>query len=92
MATTTMNRPKSMTEDGNVKEEGQLTTMIEEQTSKVPSGAYLAIALGSMALSATLLMRNNKDIANFVGQWVPTLLIMGLYNKVVKLEHEIMGE
>jgi hypothetical protein len=30
-------------------------------------------------------------IANFVGQWAPTLLIMGLYNKVVKLEREMTG-
>jgi hypothetical protein len=30
-------------------------------------------------------------IANFVGQWAPTLLIMGLYNKVVKLERELTG-
>jgi hypothetical protein len=31
-------------------------------------------------------------LANFVGQWAPTLLIMGLYNKVVKLERELTGE
>jgi hypothetical protein len=30
-------------------------------------------------------------LANFVGQWAPTLLIMGLYNKVVKLERELVG-
>jgi hypothetical protein len=24
--------------------------------------------------------------ANFVGQWAPTFLILGLYNKLVKLE------
>jgi hypothetical protein len=30
-------------------------------------------------------------LANFIGQWAPTLLIMGLYNKVVKLERELTG-
>jgi hypothetical protein len=27
-----------------------------------------------------------RNVANFVGQWAPTILIMGLYNKLVKLE------
>jgi hypothetical protein len=27
-----------------------------------------------------------RNVANFVGQWVPTILIIGLYNKLVKLE------
>jgi hypothetical protein len=31
-------------------------------------------------------------LANFVGQWAPTLLIIGLYNKVVKLEREIFPD
>jgi hypothetical protein len=25
------------------------------------------------------------EAANFVGQWAPTLLILGMYNKMVKL-------
>jgi hypothetical protein len=32
-----------------------------------------------------------SGLANFIGQWAPTLLIMGLYNKVVKLERELTG-
>ena len=27
-----------------------------------------------------------NETANFIGQWAPTILIMGLYNKLVKLE------
>ncbi len=27
----------------------------------------------------------DKD-AEFIGQWVPTILILGLYNKLVKLQ------
>ena len=37
-----------------------------------------------MATSATLQMMGNKHASLFVGQWAPTLLIMGLYNKMVK--------
>ncbi len=67
--------------------EGVLTKAIEQQTSKVPSVGYLALALGSMALSAYLAARNTrKDSANFVGLWAPSFLLLGLYNKLVKLE------
>jgi len=32
------------------------------------------------------LIAGRKNLANFVGQWVPTILIVGLYNKLVKVE------
>ncbi|XXY44603.1 hypothetical protein WME91_31830 [Sorangium sp. So ce269] len=73
------------------KEEGKVTTKIEERTAKVPSGAYLGLAIGSMVLSAGFMLAGKKQIANFVGQWVPSLLVIGLYNKMVKIEHELTG-
>jgi hypothetical protein len=73
------------------KEEGKITPKIEERTAKVPSGACLGMAIGSMLLSAGFMVSGNKQVANFIGQWVPTLLVIGLYNKVVKLEHELIG-
>jgi hypothetical protein len=39
-----------------------------------------------MAVSWGLLLARQRNVANFVGQWVPTLLLIGLYNKLVKLE------
>ena len=66
------------------KEEGPITKMIEGQTSRVPSGTYLTIGIGAMATSLLLMMMRQKSLANFVGQWVPTILIVGLYNKLVK--------
>jgi hypothetical protein len=27
-----------------------------------------------------------KDTGSFVGMWVPTILLLGIYNKLVKLE------
>jgi hypothetical protein len=30
-------------------------------------------------------MMGKKEQSNFVGQWAPTLLILGLYNKIVKV-------
>ena len=64
--------------------EGQVAKSIEEQTAKLPSDAFLWAAVGSMALSATLQLAGNKHASVFVGQWAPTLLIFGLYNKLVK--------
>jgi hypothetical protein len=64
--------------------EGPVAKAIEEQTAKLPSDVFLWIAVGSMATSATLHMMGNRSASLFVGQWAPTLLIMGLYNKLVK--------
>ena len=66
--------------------EGELTKAIEYYTSQVPSGVYLSLAAGSIGISLTLRLLGQKHAANFVGHWVPTILILGLYNKLVKLE------
>lgn len=72
----------------NIKEDG-LTRSVESQTAKVPSIGYLGVAVGSMAISAFLTFGLKKrELGNFVGLWAPTILIMGLYNKLVKIEHE----
>ncbi len=67
-------------------EEGEWTKAIEHYTSQVPSGTYLSLAVGSIGLSLALRLAGQKHAANFVGQWVPTILILGLYNKLVKVE------
>ena len=67
-------------------EEGQVTKAIEYYTSQVPSGTYLSLAVGSLGLSLTLRLLGQSHAANFVGQWVPTILLLGLYNKLVKIE------
>ena len=66
--------------------EGFVTKEIERFTSQVPSGTYLSLAIGSIGLSLALQLTGRKHAAQFVGQWVPTILILGLYNKLVKLE------
>lgn len=64
--------------------EGRIARAIEDQTAKLPSDTFLWMAVGAMATSATLQMMGSKNASLFVGQWAPTLLIMGLYNKLVK--------
>lgn len=67
-------------------QEGTVTKAIEHYTSQVPSGTYLSLAVGSIALSAILHLSGRKHDAQFVGHWVPTILMLGLYNKLVKLQ------
>ena len=64
--------------------EGRVAKTIEDQTAKLPSDAFLWMAVGSMAVSATLQIMGNKHGSLFVGQWAPTFLIFGIYNKLVK--------
>ena len=61
-----------------------LTKTIEEQTAKLPSDTFLWMAVGSMAASASLQMMGNRQVSLFIGQWAPTFLILGVYNKLVK--------
>ena len=64
--------------------EDRITGAIESRTSKWPSSVFLAASLGSMAASAILKGVGKQHWSLFVGQWAPTLLILGLYNKAVK--------
>jgi hypothetical protein len=64
--------------------EGAVARSIEQQTAKLPSDTFLWAAAASMAVSATLQLMGNRQASVFVGQWAPTLLIFGLYNKLVK--------
>jgi len=64
--------------------EGRVAKTIEDQTAKLPSDAFLWMAVGSIAASAALQMMGNRHGSLFVGQWAPTFLIFGLYNKLVK--------
>lgn len=64
--------------------EGPIARAIEKQTAKLPSDTFLWLAGASIATSLTLKLFGNRDTAVFVGQWAPTFLILGVYNKLVK--------
>jgi hypothetical protein len=64
--------------------EGTVAKNIERHTAKLPSDAFLWMAVGSIAVSAALQSMGNRHGSLFVGQWAPTFLILGLYNKLVK--------
>jgi hypothetical protein len=65
--------------------EGSLTRLIEQQTAKIPSDLFLLVALSAMAISLVSELRGERRVARFVGMWPGPLLVMGVYNKLVKV-------
>jgi hypothetical protein len=66
--------------------EGKVAKAIEEQTAKLPSDIFLWSAIGAMAVAAVLQFTHNRHKSLFFGQWAAPFLLLGLYNKIVKLE------
>jgi hypothetical protein len=67
-------------------EEGKVAKAIEKQTAKIPSDVYLWAAIGAMGVSLALQLTGARHKSLFVGQWAAPFLLLGLYNKLVKLE------
>ena len=65
--------------------EGTVARSIEQQTAKLPSDIFLWSAIGSMATSLALQIMGRRHISQFVGQWAAPFLMLGVYNKLVKL-------
>lgn len=65
--------------------EGRFTKLIEQRTTKLPSQLFLWAAAGSVVGSLALQLAGKEKKSMFVGQWAPTLLILGLYNKLVRV-------
>jgi hypothetical protein len=65
--------------------EGPVAATIEDQTAKLPSDIFLWGSIGAMAASAVLQIVGQRKTSLFIGQWVAPILIMGLYNKIVKV-------
>jgi hypothetical protein len=64
--------------------EGKVAKTIERETATLPSDTFLWLAIGSMIVSATMQLAGKKHGSVFVGQWAPSFLLFGLYNKLVK--------
>jgi hypothetical protein len=65
--------------------EGKIAKAIEEQTAKIPSDVFLMAAGGAVLLSLSLKLAGRDNQSLFVGQWVAPFLVIGLYNKIVKV-------
>lgn len=65
--------------------EGYLAKAIEEQTAKLPSDVFLWGATASILGALMLKVNGRSHDALFVGQWAAPLLLLGIYNKIVKV-------
>ena len=81
----TINATRRPTEEARQHSEGPVARTIEDQTAKLPSDVFLWAALGSMGASLFLQFSGKKDASLFIGQWAAPLLILGVYNKLVKV-------
>jgi hypothetical protein len=74
-------------------QEGPIAKNIEDQTAKLPSDLFLWTSVAAMATSLTLKLMGKKHTALFIGQWAAPFLLLGIYNKLVKLEgHDSTGK
>jgi hypothetical protein len=68
----------------DVHAEGPVARSLEQQTAKLPSDLFLWAAVGSILISLLLKVINKHHDSTFIGQWAPTFLLLGIYNKLVK--------
>lgn len=73
------------TDEAQKHSEGPVARGIEQYTAQLPSDTFLWAAGASIAASLTLMATGNRHGALFVGQWAPTFLLLGIYNKIVKV-------
>lgn len=73
------------TREAEAHSEGSVARAIEGQTAKLPSDAFLWAALASMGVSLGMKVAGNREGSLFVGQWAAPLLVLGVYNKLVKI-------
>ena len=71
--------------DNSKQKEDTITKEIENRTSRIPSDIFLFAAIAAVGISFALKCMHKKDDAAYVGQWVAPILLLGLYNKLVKL-------
>ena len=84
-------------DEPSAQKEGPVARVIEQQTAKLPSDLFLWAAGASIVVSAAaqligrrrglldLLHPSRAPFATFVGMWAPTFLLLGIYNKIVKV-------
>jgi len=85
----TMNRTQAQTngasQEAHDHSEGKVARTLEKQTAKLPSDIWLWAALGSMGVSVALHACGRRNDGLFLGQWAAPLLMIGVYNKLVKV-------
>lgn len=81
----TMSQPSFGKDKIESHAEGTVAKTIEQQTAKLPSDVFLWAAGGAIATSAILQLAGKSKASLFLGQWVAPFLLLGVYNKIVKV-------
>lgn len=64
--------------------EPTFTRLIEQHTARIPSHWFLLAAFGAMGVSLGFEFTGRQRWSRFASVWAQTLLITGVYNKLVK--------
>jgi hypothetical protein len=88
-------------ERGKEQREGRVARMIEEKSASIPTDVFLIAAAAAVIGSALVqvssvvgrrsfgMAKRTGQLSLFIGQWAPTFLLLGLYNKMLKIaQHE----
>lgn len=65
--------------------EGAVAKAIERQTAKLPSDSFLWAAFAAIGVAMVMQVSGKRQGSLFVGQWVAPFLLLGVYNKIVKV-------
>jgi hypothetical protein len=65
--------------------EGVVARTLEEQTAKLPSDLWFWVAASAVGASLAYRLNGHPERSLFIGQWVAPFLLIGLYNKLVKV-------
>lgn len=85
MMSATKSQSSFGTDKAESHSEGTVARTIEQQTAKLPSDIFLWAAGGAIATSAVLQLTGKSKASLFLGQWVAPFLLLGVYNKIVKV-------
>ena len=66
--------------------QGELARAIEQKTAKLPSDVWLRASIASMPVWLPFQVAGKRDNALFVGQWAAPFSLLGVYNKIVRVE------
>jgi hypothetical protein len=65
--------------------EGMIARSIEEQTAKLPSDIFMWAAFACIGLGAYFELTGRYEKSRWIGEWPTNIMLLGLYNKLVKV-------
>lgn len=85
MSQSTMSRIRGGASEMQQRTEDLVSGTIQSQIVKMPSDAFLWLALGSIGGSLALQIMGKRELSLFIGQWAPTFILLGVLDKLIKI-------